>query len=438
MIARIVSGVLAFAAVIAAVVVGGHVPAQEVPTPSATTVSVAPARQDVACPGPLVTPAGGTGTDPELGGGATDIARDTFLTGTVRTMGGGQASDAVVGAAVERVGGGDTTGLAAITCTAPSLDQWVVAGATTVGASARLVLSNPAGASVEATVTTYGEIGEMDTRQVAIGPNSQQEVLLEGLTIDVSALAVHVTSTGTGVVAALQDSRLTGFQPSGTDWATASAVGTELAIPGVGTDGSASQTAIVRVLSPKGGTARLSLSTPTGAAVWEGVAALELDPGVAVEVAVPAVDVGTVTISSTSDVVAGAMITRTRPATTGVKGDTAQELRWVPAQLAADDNERSAVAVGYDEEVVVYAQQAGTFTLTDGSGATVGSVALTAGSTAVIPLTVAPGTVLTASGPFAWTVLVEDADYLAAMAPTRTTIDPLQITVEQRPYVPVP
>ena len=76
--------------------------------------------------------------------------------------------------------------------------------------------------------------------------------------------------------------------------------------------------------------------------------------------------------------------------------------------------------------------------LYDRTGKTVGSAQLTAGSTAVIPLSVAPGTVLAASGPFAWAVLVADGDYLAAMGPTRTTIDPLQITVEQRPYVPIP
>ena len=208
---------------IAAVGTGDKLVAHEPPAPSGTTVSITPARQDVACPGPQSTPSGVTGTDPELGGAATGVSANTYLTGAVRPVGAGQASDALVGAAVHRVSGGDITGLAAITCTAPSTDQWVVGGATTVGASARLVLTNPGDASVQATVTSYGELGELDSREVAIGPNSQGEVLLEGLTIDVAALAVHISSTGTGVVAALQDSRLNGFQPFGTDWVTASA-----------------------------------------------------------------------------------------------------------------------------------------------------------------------------------------------------------------------
>lgn len=438
MIRRALSGAIVFALAVAALVVGGNISTQAAPGATGTTVSVDPARQDVACAGDLTTPSGGTGTDPELGGAATHVTGDTFLGGTVRPVGAGTASDAVVGAQVERVGGGDITGLAALTCTAPSTDQWIVAGSTTVGDSARLVLTNPAPASVEATVTANGEIGEVDSRTVAIGPNSQEELLLEGLAIDVSALSVHITATGTGVVAALQDSRLNGFQPSGTDWATASAVGTSLAIPGVGTGGSPDQTATVRLLSPTGATVRLALSTPGGAAVWEGVASLELEAGVAVDIAVPAVDVGTVTISADAPVVAGALVTRSRAATTGVEGDTAQELRWIPAQLAADENERAAVAVGYDEQVVVYAERQGTFTLKSSDGDTVATVAMKLGGTATVPIKVAPGTVLTASGPYAWTILVADGDFISAMAPTRTTIDPVEIAVEQRSYVPIP
>ena len=438
MMGRITTGVIVFAMGIGALVVGANISEQPRPSAVGTTVSVAPARQDVVCPGPLVTPLGGTGKDPELGGGATGVTSRTYLTGTIRPVGEGKASDAVVGAQVDRVGGGDTSGLAALTCSAPSTDQWLVAGATTVGNSARLVLSNPAGSSVEATATVYGEIGKVDSRTVAIGPNAQATVLLEGLAADVAAPVVHVTATGTGVVAALQDSRLNGFQPFGTDWATASALGEQLAIPGVGTDGSASQTATVRLLSPKDATVRLVLTTPDGAAVWEGVTALALQGGVAIEVAVPAVDVGTVTIYSDSPVVAGAIMTRTRPATSGVEGDTAQELRWIPAQLAGDDNERAAVAVGYGEQVVVYSPTAGTFTLTVANGASVASAQLKAGATAVVPISVAPGTVLTSHGPFTWTVLVADGDFIGAMAPTRTTIDSVEIAVEQRRYVPIP
>jgi len=438
MIRRVLAAVIALGAVVAAVVTGSAVSSQPVPAPSATGVQVTPARQDVACPGPLVTPSGVSGTDPELGGAATGVSTATFLAGETRTVGAGEASDAVVGSTVESVRGGDITGLAALTCTAPVTDQWVLAGSTAIGNSARLVLTNPSLAAVEVTVTAFGEIGELETRQVALGPDAQAEVLLEGVAVDVSALAVHIESTGTGVVAALQDSRLSGFQPFGTDWATASAVGTDLAIPGVGTDGLDTQTASVRILAPQGATVRLGLSTPDGAAVWEGVAALALEPGVAVDVAVPAVPLGTVTVSADAPVAASALMTRTRPAVSGVEGDTAQDLRWIPAVPAADPNERAAVTVGYDETVVVYAQRRGTLTLTDAEGNEVGSVALAAGATGTIPVTVPPGTTLVGSGPYAWVITAASGDLISAMAPTRTTIDPVEVQVRQRDYVPSP
>jgi len=438
MIRRVLAALLALGAVVAAIAMGAALSPAPLPSPSPAVVDVTPARQDVACPGPLVTPSGVTGADPELGGAATGVSTATFLGGQARKTGAGSASDAVVGSTVERVTGGDITGLAALTCTAPRTDQWIVAGSTAVGSSARLVLTNPAQAAVEVVVTAFGEIGELEQRTVAIGPDAQAEVLLEGLVVDVSALAVHIESTGTGVAAALQDSRLNGFQPFGTDWATASAVGTDLAIPGVGTNGSDAQVATVRLIAPQGATATLGLSTPEGMVPWAGVAALKLEPGVAIDVLVPAVPTGTVTISADAPVAASAIMTRTRTATSGVAGDIAQELRWVPAVPAADAEERAAVTVGYDETVVVYAQRRGTLTLTDDSGATIGSVALAAGATGTIALNVPPGTTVTGSGPYAWVITVSSGDLIAAMAPTRTTIDPVAIQVRQRPYVPSP
>lgn len=436
MIGKIVSGSLVFASVIAAVAVGSQLDTAEPTTASGSVISVTPARQDVACPGPLVTPAGGTGSDPELGGAATQVTRKTFLAGAVREVGEGSASDAVVGSAVERVGGGDISGLAALTCGVPDIDQWLIGGATSVGASARLVLANPSQASVEATVTIYGELGELETRVVPIGPDGQAELLLEGVVVDVALLAVHVTATGTGVVAALQDSRLEGFQPAGTEWVVPGAVAQELAIPGVGTQGVSGQTATVRLMAPSGATARLALSTPGGELLWEGVNQLELEAGVVVEVPVPTIDNATATISATQPVMAAAYMTRSRPATVGVAGDTAREARWIAAQAVGDDSESAVVTVGYDAFVAVYAPRRGTFTLTDEDGTEVASVQLTAGSSALVPIKASAGTQLTASGDYVWALLVENNAFISAMTPLRTTVEDLDVSVEQRRYVP--
>jgi hypothetical protein len=436
MIAKLITGVLALASVVAALVLGAQFAVDDVPVAASTTIAVTPARQDIACPGPLETPSGGTGTDPELGGAATDITRDVYLTGDVRAVANGQASNAIVGAAVERVGGGDITGLAAVTCSAPLTEQWIVGGTTSIGSSARLVLTNPAETAVEATVTAYGELGELDSRQVAIGPDSQQVVLLEGVVVDVAALAVRVEATGTGVVAALQDSRLDGFQPFGTDWAGPSTVASALALPGVGTQGSAAQAATVRLVAPEGATVRLGLSTPDGPAVWEGVAALELEPGVVVEVAIPAVEEGTVTVHADAPVAAGAVVTRSRSATSGVDGDTASELRWIASQPIGDVGDRAVVAVGHSQRVVVFAERAGAFALVDANGSPVASADLSAGTTVSLPIDVPAGTEIVGGGAFAWALVAQDGNLITSTMPTRTAIDDRDIVVEQRRYVP--
>lgn len=440
MIRRLVAVAVAFGAVVAGVWVGTTVSLADMPGADEQVVTVTPARQDVVCPGPLVTPAGATGDDPELGGAAQGIARDTFTVGDRRRIGEGVASDGVVAAAVERVSGGDIAGLASITCTAPRTDQWLVGGNTVVGDSSRLVLSNPSLAAVEVTVTPYGSIGPVDgERVVPIGPQSQAELLLEGAAVNVSGLVVRVQSTGNGVVAALQHSRLDGFQPAGTDWVVAGAgPSSELVIPGVGVIDPDTTSAVVRLMAPEGATATLALATADGDAVWEGVAALALEPGVAIEVPVPAVADGAVTISADAPVVAGVQVTRSRPSTIGVEGSTAQEIRWLPSQLPGEESERSVLAVGYTQTVSVYAVSSGAFALVDEAGRTVVSQGMSAGTTASMRVSVPPGTMLTVTGPFAWTVLVDDASYLSALAPTRITIDDLDVAVVQQRYIPEP
>lgn len=440
MIARIVTGVLAVAVVVCALVLAPDVPVAEPASPQPMPFDVTPARQDVGCPGPLALPSGTVESgDPGLSGASTEVTRSVYTSGSRDEAGAGVTSDAAVAAQIERVGGGDLSSLAAMTCSPPRTDQWLVGGATSVGASARLVLTNPSRAAVEATVVAYSSLGKVDsTRVVPLAPHDQAVVFLEGIAIEVSSLAVHVTATGTGVVAAIQDSRLDGFQPAGTDWVVAGAEPTtSLVVPGVGTAGDPNATVMLRLMSPEGATAHLGLITPDGAAVWEGVAALRLDAGVVVDVSVPAVDVGTAVIEADGPIVAGAELTVTRPATTGIQGDIASDVAWVPGQ-AATDQTRSIVAVGYDETLTMYAAAAGTFTLTDGSGATVARVELSAGQTASIGLDEPAGTELTATGPFAWTAVVRDGAFLTSVSPTRTTFDQVTIAVTQRRYVPVP
>jgi len=440
MIARALSGALVAAAVVAALAFTPWLPLDEPEPLAAASLSVTPARQDLGCAGPLVLPSGAVDSgDSELSGASTGVKRSVYTAGSHDAAGAGVTSDAAVAAQVERVGGGDLSSLAALTCTAPRTDQWLVGAATSVGASARLVLTNPSRSSVEATVVAYTSLGQLDSsRVVPLAPHDQAVVLLEGVAVEASALVVHVSANGTGVVAALQDSRLDGFQPAGTDWVVSGAdPAPSLIVPGVGTAGDENATVSLRLMSPSGAIAHLRLMTPEGAAVWEGVAALTLDPGVVVDVDVPAVDAGTALVEADGAVVAGALLTTTRAATTGVAGDVASEIAWVPAQDPTDET-RALVTVGYSETLTVSAATAGTFALSDATGASVASVDLGSGETASIRLNVPPGTQLMATGPFAWAVVVRNGGYVTSVSPTRTTLDDLTIAVAQRRYVPVP
>ena len=79
--------------------------------------------------------------------------------------------DAIVGAQVERIADGDIAGWAALTCSAPAAEQWLVGGSTALGSSARLVLTNPSTAPSEVTVTLYGPLGRVeDTFVVPVVP----------------------------------------------------------------------------------------------------------------------------------------------------------------------------------------------------------------------------------------------------------------------------
>ncbi|WP_284328608.1 DUF5719 family protein [Demequina litorisediminis] len=122
-------------------------------------IAVTPTALPLACPGPLEVPVGAIESgDADLDAGSDDRTFTVSPDGV--DMGEGTAVDSAVASQIERVGGGDIAGLAGASCTAASQDQWIVAGSTSLGSSARLVLSNSSEASVRARVTLHGPTGQ--------------------------------------------------------------------------------------------------------------------------------------------------------------------------------------------------------------------------------------------------------------------------------------
>ena len=441
MIARILSGLAAVGVLVAGVVVADAIPTHT-PSPSPVDSSaVAPAQQSVACPGPLEIPVGDISSgDANLDSGSDDIQRETFTAGSSTDVGGGVASDAPIAATVERVGGGDIAGLAAVTCVRPTLDQWLVGGATTLGASARLVLTNPADAPVEVTVTSYGPIATgAEPIMIVVGPQSQKSVLLEGTIPENPALVLNIASNGTGVVAQVQDSRLDGFEPAGTDWVTRGAdPATSIVIPAVGPSNPADDgsSAKVSLLAPDGATVKLTLVTADGIVAWPGTAGLVLDPGVVTEIPVPALTLGAVEISADAPVVAAAMSRVSRPSQTGRDGAKALDSMWVAGQTPTDAP-TSLVAVTDSPVLSVYSDTHQSVSVTNQSGEVVASMDVAARTVQRVTVDARAGDVLTVGSGFEWVQVIHaDNGFVTAVAPTATEVADLDVAVTVNGYVP--
>ena len=447
MIRSAVSLIIVVAASIGAVTLAAMTPT-DVPAPVATRdVSVPAVEYPAACPGPLEVPVGDVDTgDEDLDASSDDRQRDVWADAPVSATSSGDGSivDGPVASVLERVGAGDIAGLAAVTCTRPLDDQWLVGGSTDLGSSARLVVSNPGNVTVEATVTMYGPTGALEEqRTLAVGPQDQRDLLLEGLVADVPSLVVRVEATGGGVTAVLQDSRLDGFQPDGTDWVGGIAEpADEVVVAGIGVADADpdSQSGRVRVLSPDGATVSLTMVTAEGIVAWGGTSNLELEPGVVVDIPTPPGAYGSVEIEARGGaVVAGGLTRLSREADEGLEGARAADHTWVGGQAIELEAPRSVVVPDGQARVQVYAARSGEFVLRDQDGVEVVSTSVLARSFTSLDLDVPPGTTLTGEGRFAWTLRFSDeAGFLTTLEPTPTSVADEQWTVGVGPYVPSP
>ncbi|WP_084038288.1 DUF5719 family protein [Demequina sp. NBRC 110053] len=416
---RLVLTVIGLAAVLGVATLGSP-PVGGAPG-TAVEVSVDPVRQPVVCPGPLTVPAGSIiSGDEELDSGSTDVVLDVIPDG--ESIGAGTAVDAEQAVSLERIGSGDIAGLAGAACTAPEQEQWLVGGSTTSGSSARLVLANPTAGAVRATIDLHGPLGaSADPLSVLLAPYAQEDVLLESVALAVESFAVRVRAPGTGVVAALQDSRLDGFTAAGTDWVSPSSPATDLIVPvtGPATDDAV---ATLSLVAPDGADATLTLLGADGPLPWLGDDALTLEPGEVTDVQVPAGGLQAVRVEASSPVVGGAVVRIAREAP--VAGATAYDHAWTGGQATTDERERAAVVPSGAVQLVVASAGGGTFTA-DAAGEPV-AVDVPASGMASLALDLAPGTVISSSQPFAWALLVTDAasGFATTIEPVSTELEP--------------
>ncbi len=399
---------------------------------AAIEVAVPTPQSVVACPGEAEVPVGSVGTGGDLSSDPTQRSLDVLPEGVW------QASSPVrletpLAAQSEVILDGDIAGLAAVSCAAAATEQWLVGGATALGSSTRLVLSNPAQAPTEVTVSVYGPLGPVSERLVVpVAALSREDVLIEGLAPQLSAIAVRVVASGPGVVAVLQDSRLSGFQPAGTDWVAASDLGSQLVIPGIDF-GFEAVTSTLRLLAPDGATVELTLHSEDGVESWPAGSEVVLEPGVVTDLEVPAFDLAAITILADAPVVAAARVAVPRAAGADFDGDLAFDHAWVPA-MRAMSQATAIVTVEQPATLVVFSEQGGVVEFTDADGAPLSKVTVAAGTVQRVEVDVPVGTVLTTDAQTLWAQLIVSESMLSVTRPLGIVGTQLEASVSFVPY----
>nr|NLD39671.1 hypothetical protein [Actinomycetales bacterium] len=227
-------------------------------------------------------------------------------------------------AGIWRSDAGDLRSLTALPCSVALAEQWLVGGATEVGSSAALTITNPGATPVTVTVSGWGPLGPVDLPMLSglvIAPYASETYLLEASDSTLERLALRVQSAGGAVGASLLETRLDGLTPLGTATVAPSAPpGTALVVPAVSlTDvpedaGESGLQSFVRVLNPGTAPATLTLTllTAEGEVGIAGATDVTVDPGAVFDIAIDGLPAGDHSVAVVSDqpVVAAAHLVR--------------------------------------------------------------------------------------------------------------------------------
>ncbi len=398
--------------------------------PPSSSVAPVPTAQQRTCPGPLLTLA----SDSESATGAAAFAPPTTVYGTNTgadvqsrpltpvddTQGesngspvtltvpapSGSAAPPLVGAAQSQQASlEDFAGLAAASCDEAQSDSWLVAGATTLGQTSLVLLSNPSTVPATVDLTIYSESGPVNapgSTGITVAPGTQRIVPLAGLAPSAAAPVVHVVALGGRIVASMEQSDIVGIDPHGVELAGATAApSAHQVIPGMiirslaalqsaeGGEGYGSDLPAVRVFVPGTASAnvRIGVLGDKGTSMGNSYSAT-IKPGIVTEVPLDHLSDGdyTVTIDSTEPVVAAAR-------TSTVSGK-AYDFGWFVATEQVADTFLAAVPPG--PWAVLHFANSGE----DGPDATVKVVIKGATKTLVVPSGASVGLGLPAAGTY--------------------------------------
>lgn len=259
-------------------------------------------------------------------------------------------------------------GFAAAACDEALAEAWLVGGATDVGRTSLVLLSNPTQVAATVDLRVFGENGAVEAPS-ALGvtvPAGEQRVLsLAGLAPNLRSPVVHVTSAGGGIAATLQHSVVEGLTPAGVELVGPTAQpATSQVIPGfvVPTAGGVDPAEdhaegdvhpAVRLFAPGDESVEVTIGVAAEVGAGGGTSIdVSLEPGQATDVPLGDLDAGeyTITLDADGPIVAAARATTGVPqAQTSPDGDDDEasvDLAWTVASSALLDTAVVAVPQG--------------------------------------------------------------------------------------------
>lgn len=387
---------LAVAALAVAVIVGASVvtePRLKTQIPSVDITPVPAAKQRL-CAGPVLRLGGSSGDQATVATSAgrpavvtasvPDNASSTPLTSTDDAAGvapesitlqprSDEASVRPVLAAAqsEQVMSGTFAGFAANECLEPSGVAWLSAGATTVGRTTLIALSNPSSVAASVDLAFWGPTGPLSapgSTGLIVPPGAQRVYPLAGFAPGIEQAVVRVTSRGGPIVATIHESIVRTLVAGGVDIvAPTQAPATEVHIPGLTVQDAEAVTGaqaalgfedlqtVVRLLTPGTAPTRATISitpsrlitTSTPPASGRGeqpmptTFSVGLEPGQVQDVPLPGLVDGSysITVTSTTPVVASARVSTITP-------DGATDFAWLSAAAPLGDEALVAVPDG--------------------------------------------------------------------------------------------
>jgi len=426
--ARVITGTVGLAVAAVAIAAAGLLPLPTIAAkPANVLVTPVPTAQELVCAGGLLRLGDETGQDAttatSIGSSIVTSAASSgeVVTDTLDGPGGQAAprsirsapnesadADAVLlaGSQSQVAASGEFAGLAAAECAGVSTDSWLAGGATTVGRTTLLTISNPSEVVATVALAISSEDGTIDTpglTGIIVQPHAQRVIPLAGLAPETESPVVHVTSQGGQVVANLQQSTVRGLEAGGVDLIGATArPSRELVIPGVvirnsasvggrlGESGFADLTTVLRVLVPGSDDTSVTVGLVSDDPDTAGASfTYDLVAGVVSDLPIEEVVDGsyTVTIKAGAPVVA-AMRVSTVAVRASLAGTQASDFAWLSAATKVSSDTLVAVADGPSPVLHVNNPTAEPITVTiaaQGAGTDL-SLEVPARSTAVTPV----------------------------------------------------